>query len=346
MGWAGSPEQGRLAATIRSRVSRFAPRFVGLSVGMLDHDGQATVGFGRTRAEGAVPDGRTSFQIGSVTKLFTALLLADAIHRGEVTLDQPLTTLIPGVAAHPRGQHITLVDLATHSAGLPRLPPGLRRQALTNRADPYAGFTVDQLTDALRRRPKRPAGTRVRYSNFGAGVLGEALARAAGKSYHELIATRICEPLGMHDTAVHMQAGSDRIAAGHTRRRRPVGDWHLSALAGAGALRSSANDLLTFLRAHLHPDTSPLSAQVRLVVEPRRRANRQLRIALGWHVLDRKAGSSWWWHNGGTGGFCSFVGIDPTTATGVVVLANSARPVDRLGVILLEAESQFGGTGA
>jgi serine-type D-Ala-D-Ala carboxypeptidase/endopeptidase len=268
--------------------------------------------------------------------VFTALLLADAVDRGEVALDQPLTSLFPGAASHPGGRPIQLADLASHTAGLPRLPPGLARMAWRSRHDPYAHFTVDHLQSALAVPPKRPPGGRPRYSNFGAGVLGEALARATGRPYPQLVHERIVEPLGLEDTRVEPDGSEDRLAVGHTRRGRATGDWHLPALAGAGALRSSVRDLLVFLRAHLDPRSTPLEAAVQLVLEERARISRPLAVGLGWHILDRQGGGRWWWHNGGTGGFRSFVGFDPASGRAVAVLANDTRSVDRMGQLMVE----------
>jgi D-alanyl-D-alanine-carboxypeptidase/D-alanyl-D-alanine-endopeptidase len=330
-----APTSDPLELELTERVAPLARRYAGLAVGMVVGDAAATVGFGRTAEGGVVPDGRTSFQIGSVTKVFTALLLADAVHRGEVDLDAPLVSLFPETATHPAGRPITLVDLATHCSGLPRLPTGLWRQALRHRSDPYASFTHEGLVAALARTPKRPPTARARYSNFGTGALGEALARAAGSTYEQLVTTRIATPLGMRDTGVSADHAAAVVATGHTRRGTPTCDWHLPVLAGAGALRSSATDLLTFLGAHLHPDTAPWPAALRTVMEPRRPAGRHLQVALGWHVLEQEGRGPVWWHNGGTGGFCSFVGMNPAEGTAVAVLTNSARSVDRIGMLLL-----------
>lgn len=294
------------------------------------------MGVGRTGPGGAPPGRATSFQIGSVTKVFTSLLLADAVQRGDVELDQRLDSIFPGTATHPDGRPITLVDLATHSSGLPRLPPGLWRRALRKRKDPYSELTREQVIEALRRPPERPAGRRYVYSNYGAGVLGEAIARACERSYAELLSSRITEPLGLNDTTVNAQPRAIDIAQGHSRRGKPVPDWHLPALEGAGALRSTTSDLLVFLRAHLHPAHSALENPIRTVLERRRRVRGPLYVALGWHVLEHQDDSAWWWHNGGTGGFFSFVAFDPSTATAVAVLSNSARSVDRLGMAIME----------
>lgn len=272
--------------------------------------------------------------------MFTALLLADAVHRGEVTYDQPLTTVFPDATAHPAGRPIQLADLASHTSGLPRLPPGLATLARESRDDPYARFTVEHLETALAVAPKHAPGGKPRYSNFGAGVLGEALARMTGRPYEVLVQERIAAPLGLVDTRTEPDGSERAVAAGHTRRGREVVDWHLPALAGAGALRSSVADLLRLLEAHLSPQGSPLEPAIRDVLTPRAKLNRSLGIGLGWHIVHRRGGMASWWHNGGTGGFRSFVGFDPAARRGVVVLANDTRSVDRIGHRILEAGSR------
>ncbi len=329
---AGDPE---LAEVVVRAVDRVRPRHLGLAIGVLGRGRAATVGVGQTELGGRRVDEDTSFEIGSVTKVFTALLLADAAVRGQVTLDQRLDTLFPDAANQPDGPPIALVDLAMHTSGLPRLPPGLRRQALQNRHDPYATFTPDDLAQALARSPKRPTGRAVRYSNYGAGVLGVAISRALGRPYDQLVADRITGPLDMSRTAPRRPEDGHNIAQGHSRGRRPVSDWHFQALAGAGALRSTAADLLVLLAAHLHPEASPLGNAIALCTQPRRQVRGALRVALGWHVLDRRGRAPVWWHNGGTGGFVSFVGFVPSSLVAVALLANTARSVDRLGMRLL-----------
>jgi serine-type D-Ala-D-Ala carboxypeptidase/endopeptidase len=323
-------------ASARDRAERRARRHVGAVVGVASDGTTQIAGFGVTGPNGGTPDEATSFQIGSVTKVVTALLLAEAVTRGEVALDQPLTAAFPSAAPHPSGRPIRLVDLATHSSGLPRLPPGFVPQARRQRHDPYANFTIEQLEQALTQPPKRPPGGRPRYSNYGAGVLGEALARLTGDPYAQLVHDRIVVPLGLRDTSIEVPGSGRHIAVGHTRRGQVTPDWHLPALAGAGALRSSVRDLLVLLRAHLDPDSTSLEPAVRLVLEPRARISRPLAVGLGWHILDRKDGARWWWHNGGTGGFRSYVGFDPTARRAVAVLANDPRSVDRIGQLLLE----------
>jgi serine-type D-Ala-D-Ala carboxypeptidase/endopeptidase len=291
--------------------------------------------------------GDSLFQIGSVTKVFTALALADAVARGELTLDTPLAAVLPESPTSRTGVPITLEHLATHTSGLPRLPPGLLRRALRSRADPYRDVTTDFLLGALAAtRLRSEPGTRIRYSNFGAALLGQALGRHADRPYGQLVAERLTGPLAMPDTAVDLQPDQvGRKADGHSRRGRVVPDWHLGAMPGAGALYSTVPDLLTLLCAHLLPDRTALPDALRLVQRPRVRRNRWLQVGLGWFLSPvRSSGHTALWHNGGTGGFASYVALVPAAQAGVVVLSDTARSVDRLGVGLLSTLARTAGS--
>ncbi|WP_164842614.1 serine hydrolase domain-containing protein [Actinoplanes solisilvae] len=238
------------------------------------------------------------FEIGSITKVFTALALAR-----DGGLDEPLL---------PRkergGVAITLEHLARHTSGLPRLPTGMLLKALLHplQPDPYAGCTADFLDSALARtRLKSVPGQKFRYSNFGAGLLGLALSRRAGVSYDELIA-RLTGPLGMTSTGVTLEPLQPHRASG-----QPTPPWNLADLAGAGGLRSTAADLILFLRAQL-TDAS-----------------------IGWMERQLPGGRSQLWHNGATGGSCAFAGLEPGRGVAVVALSNTMRLMDKPAVDLL-----------
>lgn len=328
------PTAAALGAVLDELLDAHSRSYPGLVMGVTVEGVEAKAATGRIGPEGPPPTAATSFEIGSVTKVFTALLLAEAAVRGEVAVDQKLASLLPDVAVHPRGRPITLLDLATHTAGLARLPHGVWWDGLRHSDDPYRSFTREKMADVVLRPPKNPPGTAFRYSNYGYGLLGEALARAGDEPFAGLVASRIAAPLSMTRTGV----GGDDVdrAVGHTRRGKPTNDWDMGALAGAGALRSTVADLLVFLRAHVDPSASPLRGAVDMVLQTTSDAGSQRSLRMGWDVLEHPAGTSWWWHNGMTGGFASFVGFDPQRQVGVVVLANSSRSVDRLGMALLE----------
>jgi D-alanyl-D-alanine-carboxypeptidase/D-alanyl-D-alanine-endopeptidase len=318
-------------------------RRIGLVVGCLHGGERRVVGYGRLRRDAQdPPDGGTIFEIGSVTKVFTGLLLADLAEHGIVGLDDPVASYLPAWVrvATFKDHQITLGDLASHAAGLRRDPKGTLGRWLGDRRNPYAALSVQELYAGLARtRLRRRPGERVKYSNLGAGLLGEALARAAGQPYEELVRERICLPLGMRDTVVTPTGEQTaRLATGHTRRGRPVAPFELPALAGAGALRSTATDLLGLLRANLDPARTPLASQIQRTQLPRLRAAKRLDVGLGW-LIARPPGVAGpvLWHNGGTSGFRSFVAVARETGTAVVVLSNTARSVDRLGLRLLKA---------
>ncbi len=273
---------------------------------------------------------QTIFQIGSVTKVFTALLLADMAERDEVSLSDPAARYLPGGPDGARSGGsgpATLADLATHTAGLPRLPRGLRWYALASPRDPYARYPAARLARAARRSLRTATGgSPYAYSNYGFGVLGYLLGQVAGSAYETLVTERICGPLGLRDTTFVVPAASrDRVAQGH-RRGRPVPEWHLGALAAAGGLYSTAADMARLLRACLTSPAAqrgtPLEDAIRATLAPRQ-AIPAGEIGLAWHHA-RPGGQLISWHNGMTGGFSSMIAIDPARNLGVAALANSA----------------------
>jgi D-alanyl-D-alanine-carboxypeptidase/D-alanyl-D-alanine-endopeptidase len=319
---------------LRTALARVRPRRAGLVVGVWDGQRVATWHAGR------VPDRAASiFEIGSITKVFTATLLVDMAREGLVALDDPVQRHLPeGVRMPERGRPITLEDLSSHRSGLPRLPKGLLRLAFTrDRRDPYARIDAPSLEAALERtRPRREPERRAAYSNYGAGLLGHVLARRAGCSYDELVRRRIAAPLGLHDTGTAVDGG--RLATGHSRLGRPVGHWHFDALAGAGALRSTATDLIGFLRLHAGEPAGPLADAVREMQVPRMRRGR-VGFGLGWVIVPPRGRVPYELlvHDGGTGGFRSFAAVSPQRRVAVVVLANQVRDVSRIALRALGA---------
>ncbi|MGZ9934728.1 serine hydrolase domain-containing protein [Streptomyces sp. NC-S4] len=327
-----------LAALARRTADRLAEQHLGVVVAAVADDAVEIRGAGTTGAHhGRVPGPDTLFEIGSVTKVFTALALARLAVAGTVDLDEPLRDLLPAGTAVPSrgGRPISLQHLATHTSGLPRLPKGMLLPALLHpsKPDPYAGCTAGVLLSGLAgTRLRATPGRRFRYSNLGAGLLGLALARRAGTEYETLITREICAPLGMTDTVVTVDATrAQRSALGHDRRGRPTAPWHLADLAGAGGLHSSATDLVAFVRAQLDGGPAGLAEAIRLSRAVEYRRNSFARVHLGWmaHRLHpRQGGHLQIWHNGGTGGFSSFVGFDPEKRLAVIALGNTRRPVD------------------
>jgi D-alanyl-D-alanine-carboxypeptidase/D-alanyl-D-alanine-endopeptidase len=325
---------------IEDVLEQHARKHVGVVVGVCANGEAQTLGRGRIADDRPIPPaGDTIFEIGSITKVFTATVLADMTLEGLLSLDDPVQRYLPGGVEPPvRGRPITLADLATHTSGLPGLPKGMLRLALKERHNPYANFSVEDLYAALSNaRLRRPPAKRMKYSNYGFGLLGHVLAFRAGQTYEELVTQRILLPLGMSDTAITVPDDkTGRFAQGHNRRGRPVSNWDIPTLAGAGALRSTVDDLLKFLALQLDDGQSRLAKAARMTHEPRMR-KRVLSVGLGWFMLPVQRGQPHKaiWHDGGTGGFRSVAGFVKETRTSVVVLSNSSRPVDTIGLKVL-----------
>jgi CubicO group peptidase (beta-lactamase class C family) len=295
----------------------------GIVAGVIEPAGRRVVGQGP--AAGPAFDGDTLFEIGSISKVFTALLLADMVERGEVALDDPAEKFLPAGSKMPEraGRKITLLDLATHRSGLPRLPDNM---AMADPDDPYADYSEAQLLDFLASHQLgRDIGSQYEYSNFGMGLLGYLLARRAGSDYETLLRTRITGPLGMKDTAVMLSAQQlGRFATGHDMFMRPAKPWTLDLLAGAGGVRSTANDMLRFVQGFVEPGNGPLAPAMKAMLARRwPAADPRFDTALGWVIAKSPAGDIVM-HDGGTGGYRSSLAFDPAKKRGAVLLTNCA----------------------
>jgi len=310
---------------------------VGVVAGIIDKNGRTIIRYGKTVADGREVDADSVFEIGSVTKTFTATLLADMATRGLVSLDDPVAKYLPkGVTVPARGgKQITLLDLATHHSGLPRMPSNF---APVDPDNPYADYTAGKLFEFLAGFAlPRDIGASYEYSNLGAGLLGEALARQAGKNYEALLTERIFRPLGMNSTGIVLRPElAARLARGHSQQLLPVKNWDLDALAGAGAIRSTVNDMLDYLAAYMGLKPSPLAPALALARQDRSETTiPDMRIGLAWHLMKRPD-TVIVWHNGGTAGYHSFVGFDLQKGMGIVILSNSANDIDNIGFHFLD----------
>ena len=309
-------------------------------VALIDEKGIRFAGYGKTAntAEAKNVDENTVFEIGSITKVFTGTLLAEAVRRGEVRLDDPISKYLPKNVKTPSrgGREITLLDLATQSSGLPGLPANF---APTNEQNPYADYIVSQMYDFLSSyQLTRDTGTQYEYSNFGMGLLGHILSLRAAMSYEDLVITRILKPLAMNETTITLSPVLKlRMAQGFDGNGEPSSNWDIPTLAGAGALRSTAKDMAKFIAANLNLSKSDLFGVFSEAHKPRRDAGEKMKIGLAWHVLPNPTDEIVW-HNGGTGGFRSFAGFSRMQKRGIVVLTNTAEPVDDIGFHFLNAQ--------
>ena len=279
----------------------------------------------------------TLFEIGSITKAFTGTLLAEMVLRREVALSDPVAKYLPGwTIPSYQGQLITLLDLATHTSGLPSLPDSF---AGANPLDPYADFTEARLIAALARyQLTRAPQTQYEYSNMGMALLGRALAERAKLPYEVLLRERILTPLGMSDTRIDLTAEDrGRTAAGHNDQLLPTPDWHLPAFLAAGALHSTVPDMLRFTDAVRDTTRGPLAKAIAFAIAPRRKYNATDSVGLAWHHA-HVDGVDVVWHNGGTGGYSSFLGVAIATGRVIVVLTNANVSMDGIAISLLRGQ--------
>lgn len=310
---------------------------IGFVIGVVDGDEVFTRGYGRVSRDGdAVPDARTLYEIGSVSKVFTSLLLADAAQRDLLKIEDAVQRHLPdGVTLRPRaGKDVLLWHLATHTSGLPRMP----RDEAPDPLNPYAHYDAATFEAAIDdARARRDPGTLYEYSNLAVAILGYSMMHVNGAStFDEVLRERITGPLQMLDTAVVLSDElRGRLAPPHDGDGMPAHVWDLSMMAGAGGIRSSIDDMLKFAQLQLAPGDSPLAAAVALQQRVHYRQDAGLVLGLGWHFA--RDGVSCW-HNGQTGGYHAYLGVVPSTGHAVCILTNtSAGHIDILGERILQS---------
>ncbi len=310
---------------------------VGLSIGVVKDGDTYTYGYGATAKDnGHIPSPDAIFEIGSITKTFTATLLAYYVEEGKVALSDPITKYLPdSVAANKDLQKITLQNLANHTSGLPRLPANLLLTAATM-ADPYKGYNKEKLFAYLKKCELASVpGEKYAYSNLAAGLLGTILEGVSGKTYEEMATDIICKPLHMNNTVQHPDAKQkEQEVKVYNDKGEPVQMWNMDALAGAGALRSSLHDMLQYAQANMKEKKGSLSKAMTLTHHIT--YDKEMTIGLGWHMGKTKD-DNYIWHNGGTGGSSSYMAFSPEKKIAVVVLSNSAESTDAVGLDIFKA---------
>lgn len=342
------PADPAVQALLRQLVNTYGIK--GIVVGLLDEAGTRRVFAHGSPGSSALPlDGESVFEIGSMTKVFTGILLADMVRRGEVELADPVADLMPpGVRVPSRnGKMITLLDLTTHFSGLPLMPTNL---APADPANPFADYTVKKMYEGVSsyELPRDP-GDRFEYSNLGVGLLGHVLELRAGTTYASLVSDRILRRLGMNHTAVALTPWmKEHVVGGHDRAGNPVPHWDFPEVAGMGGLRSTMNDMLKFAAANLSSEENDVILAMRaahrglrLVVEgvdypgiPS--AFKQARIGFNWFI-SRPGKRRITWSVGLTAGHSTFLGLDIEARRAAVVLTNTGmNNIDYVGFHLLD----------
>jgi CubicO group peptidase (beta-lactamase class C family) len=320
-------------------------KVVGMVAATVDEHGIRKATFGSSGVPGLVLDTDTAFEIGSITKVLTSLLLAEMVERGDVAFDDPVAKYLPAsLTVRERTRKITLLDLASYTSALPIMPDNMPPQWWTL-PNPMADYTEHKLYQFLSNyAPEYEPGTRYEYANLGFGLLGVALARRAGKSYEELLIERVCTPLGLSHTCITLSDDMRRhLVQPHDSKLKPTPLWDMVAMAGGGAFRSEARDLIVFLRACMGLKQTPLnSAMARLLRTrtPTRQAGTD--AALGWFITSSKD-EEFVWKTGGSGGCNSFIGFSTRNRRGAIALSNfrwNDQDTINLGMKLINPDHQ------
>lgn len=316
--------------TLTTQLESFLPdnAEAGVAIGLIDGS-EKTVTF----VGNAAFTEETLFEYGSITKVFTAIALAQLVDEGVVQLDESINPYLPEEAQDPKWEEVTLEQLATHSAGLPRLPANMDEDYFSrNPTDPYAEYDEAMLYEAVQETELQPSGEFNEYSNFGYGLLGTLLADVARTSYAELISTNVLEPLEMQSAAVSGWSSAN-IAPPLGEDGSETNAWTWDAMAATGAIRGNLADAVKFLEASMNAcdnDTALAQANCRAQQATDVRAFEYANQGWGW-FRSRSGAGDIVWHNGGTGGYSTFLGFNAEKDVGIVLLANVAD-VDVTGV--------------
>jgi D-alanyl-D-alanine-carboxypeptidase/D-alanyl-D-alanine-endopeptidase len=331
------PPDSVVRSIIRQRVGE--KRSAGIVVGLLEPNGhRRIVAFGDAGPGQPPLDGNSVFEIGSISKVFTATVLAELVMQGKVRLDDPAQRYLPASVTLPtrNGKAITLGSLSEQNSGLPPMPANFHATDATN---PFGHYAVAQMYEFLSAYElTRDPGTQFEYSNLGVGLLGHVLSLISRTSYEEMERARVWAPLGMRHTSITLTPWmTAHLALGHDEQGRVIPNWDFSALAGAGAIRSTTNDMLIFAEANLHAERGALERAMAFAQRPRAPVGPPNEaIGLNWFTM-RTATDTIVWHNGGTGGYRTFLGLEPSRKRAVVVMTNSGgEGPDDIGMHLLD----------
>jgi CubicO group peptidase (beta-lactamase class C family) len=308
---------------------------VGVSLAVLKDGKVYYYGYGETaKGNDKVPDQSTIFEIGSISKTFTATLLADAVNNGKISLDDPANKYLPD--SIPQlvfdGTPITIKTLINHSSGLPRMPDNFTSADDT---DPYKDYDDSKMFSFYKNfKPTRKPGSMYEYSNLAAGTVGVILERINKAPYETMLFKTICQPLGMNDTRVYLRKeDSARFAKGYADGNYAA-PWNFKAFVGAGGIRSTATDLIKYAEAQLGKAPSSLNKALRLTHAVTFKTDKAT-VALAWHMI-MPGNDLLLFHNGGTGGYRSYLAVNLQKKYAVVMLSNTTISVDGIGNDLMK----------
>ncbi len=310
---------------------------VSIVIGLIDGDKVDYFKYGKTALEnGTDVDENSVFEIGSISKVFTTILLANEIEKGTMKLSDPISIYLPKDVKVPtrNGKEITLKHLATHTSALPRMPSNINP---ANPLNPFADYSVEQMYGFLNSYElTRDIGAISEYSNYGMGLLGHILELHTRKSYEELFVEQIAVPYKMLNTKMEMTSKMKaHLAKGHSGDVQ-MPNWDFMTLGSAGGIKSTLNDMINFAKANMIKDDLIINKAMQMSHELAFKDDKGFSMGLGWQYVKTAKKEKIIWHNGRTGGYTAFTGFIEGTNKGVVVLTNSNESIDDIGLKLLD----------
>jgi serine-type D-Ala-D-Ala carboxypeptidase/endopeptidase len=313
-------------------------KLIGLVIGVVKNDTVWIKGYGvKNYLDKAKPDRSTLFELASIGKLFTTSMLQIGVAKEDFKLNQTIAECLVSKVKIPNNYNATLLNLATHTSGLPSLPKNFMDKMIDEQ-NPYKDLITEDLYDYLKICNENTTIGEYAYSNFGMGVLGHIIELKYNGKYEDIIKKEICNKLEMKNTTINLNSEQEKIVAqGYDENGKPNPIWQDNVLTGAGSFLSNAEDMTKFIKANLNADYSVISPQLILSHQPQLKGE----TGLGWHMSN-----TWFddlfglkgiiWHNGGAGGYSSYIAIDKISKSGIIILSNSATDITTLGINLMQ----------
>jgi len=304
-------------------------------IGVIDSNNSEIFSYGTTSLNSKdTVNQHTIFEIGSITKTFTGVLLSHFVRNTSFTLNSPLSDLLPNEIKAPsfKGDTIKLVHLLNHTSGLPNVPNNF---SPANPSNPFADYSNDQLFEFLNSyNLPRAVGKEYEYSNTATALIGQLLAMKNNSNYEKLMLEKIAIPLEFENTKITLtEEMRGYLALGHDNGQQ-VQNWDFPSFEGAGGIKSNMIDMLKYLSANMGNKKNDLYQVIRITHENTVSSTIEQQVGLGWHI-EKTDDSEIIWHNGGTGGYRTYIGFDTKQNKGVVVLSNSTQSVDDIGIHVL-----------
>ena len=314
----------------------------GIVVGIIDESGTHYYSYGVKSLKTNEPvDENSVFEIGSISKTFTAILLADNVLKGKMSLKDPVQKYLPENVTAPikNDKQILLLHIANHTSALPRMPDNFEP---ANPANPYVDYTEKRMYDFLNNcKLGRDIGSEYEYSNYAMALLGHILATNSNMGYEELILQKIAAPLDMRNTRVVLTENMKKnLASGHSGNQQ-VENWDLGILAGAGGIRSTAVDMLKYVAANMGKNRKDIYPAMEFTHKSTWEVSEKTKVGLSWHISQLDNGKEVIAHSGATGGYQAYAGFIKGGNKGVVVLTNSSSTVSDIGRRLLDEDYEL-----